>query len=1592
MKTSTDFHSFLARTATTLLVMMLTMNVQTARADEWPEYISEVKLIGGSKTETNTLKTQYEGQGWTVVDYDLNKGCGSNSDFIFLIYKKASRNSTNQGYITDFYVTYHSNASEVTNLSTTVNHNYKEYTLCPYEGGDNFVSKKGDLNSNAGGKYIHLYYTKKNFDDKRAVTDITFDDSSDYALEWNDVGGNDEGRPADLNKGCGSSSPYIYMHLTTATKTNRPTADPVMQNLVYNGAAQQLVKTPATIAVGTMYYSFSATGSFTTTPSRLTAKNAGNYTVYYYAGADGVYGDQSATHHQTATIAKSPNDQVTVVVEPCYGSDKTISPSCAGNNLSSGAITYQYATAENGTYTSTVPTTPGTYWVRASIAGDNNCDAFTTASKAFMKVAWKGNGTAASPLLISSTTDLDQLATAVNGGNNFQGIVFKVTNDIDYSYTTEWNSNSQENNFTPIGNGDHPFCGTFDGDGHIISGIRADSRSSSVTYGGLFGYISNGDLVKDITLADTRIYINSNTGSPHLGGIAGKADGNSTITNCHVKDDVALFLSGNNQHGGGIVGYLIGTVSHCTSAATLSFSITNVVYDHGGITGYCKDATLTDNFVFGATLNDRIQYIGAIAGLYTNTNFARNYYAHCTKGTATTGFGCNGADITDNDGAVPLFSLTPAEGISATATATVTYGGNGYYKQGTTVTLSGGLDGTPPIGYLNDGYSVNGGAISGNTFRMPAADVTVTIALETLYTLTLADGITVSTPPASSDGETDYYKAGTTVTLSGGLDGTPPIGYLNAGYSVNGGAISGNTFRMPAADVTVTIALETLYTLTLPEGITVVTPPTSSDGETDYYKAGTNITLSGGMDDATTDNPYCYIVDGFCLSGNTFTMPAANATVVAAPVPTDWDEQGRDGSSWETAYLIYTTDHLDLLAQRVNDGTADYADKYFRLMNDLNYAHTTAWDDATSQETNYTPIGIYNRNFDRPFLGHFLGDGHTISGIRIYRGGYESIDGSQGLFGQIGANAEVSGVTIADARITGLEKIGSIVGTTGGGTVTDCHVGADVALHAVRNDAKDFGGIVGANSYRRIYGVYYSSTVSNCTSAVTITVKDGISNLKYFGGIAGFNQSFIKNCRAEGAVVPAVTDAGAIVGYDNNTILTDNTYHSCLVGNNAFNIGVGYRVGVNGDMDGAILDASALRLDDCRDNTALIAAYADPANHTANDGTAPDISSLDVTLHGRTLYMDGDWNTLCLPFDVSDFSSTPLAGATVMTLDNSAECSTGYDAATKTLTLDFVDANTIEAGKPYIVKKISADASTLTYRATDGTGGFEGEDHSHLVDGKPTKKWCTSFDQKVDGVWFCEFMTSVPVSVTGYTLTTGNDLQNSIDRNPAKWSLQAKVNSTDVWTVIDSRNSRVNRDDELPHENSVSKDYDIAADLQGTYQYFRFEVKENNVNEIMELGELTLQGTVSSIVSPTFYGVTVNAATPTAITSLDETVSFQGSYSRYKTGGEDKSLLFLGADNTLYYPSTAMTIGAFRAWFQLNGITAGDLNAPNGINAFVLNFDNDEASGIVDISEEMVNGQSSMVNDQWYSIDGRKLSGKPTAKGIYIHNGRKVRL
>ena len=86
----------------------------------------------------------------------------------------------------------------------------------------------------------------------------------------------------------------------------------------------------------------------------------------------------------------------------------------------------------------------------------------------------------------------------------------------------------------------------------------------------------------------------------------------------------------------------------------------------------------------------------------------------------------------------------------------------------------------------------------------------------------------------------------------------------------------------------------------------------------------------------------------------------------------------------------------------------------------------------------------------------------------------------------------------------------------------------------------------------------------------------------------------------------------------------------------------------------------------------------------------------NVMLKGRTFHLDGDWNTLCLPFTLNNLTGTPLEGFTVKELDIDAQNGghkTGIENGT--LYLNFKDATSMEAGKPYIVKKKDVEADLV---------------------------------------------------------------------------------------------------------------------------------------------------------------------------------------------------------------------------------------------------------------------------------------------------------
>ena len=74
--------------------------------------------------------------------------------------------------------------------------------------------------------------------------------------------------------------------------------------------------------------------------------------------------------------------------------------------------------------------------------------------------------------------------------------------------------------------------------------------------------------------------------------------------------------------------------------------------------------------------------------------------------------------------------------------------------------------------------------------------------------------------------------------------------------------------------------------------------------------------------------------------------------------------------------------------------------------------------------------------------------------------------------------------------------------------------------------------------------------------------------------------------------------------------------------------------------------------------------------------------TVNVTLQGRTLYKNGEWNTICLPFNVT-LAGSPFAEATLKELNASGS---SFVEASGKLTLQFTEATSIVAGKPYLIK------------------------------------------------------------------------------------------------------------------------------------------------------------------------------------------------------------------------------------------------------------------------------------------------------------------
>ena len=214
-----------------------------------------------------------------------------------------------------------------------------------------------------------------------------------------------------------------------------------------------------------------------------------------------------------------------------------------------------------------------------------------------------GDGSETAPFLIRTEAQLRAFAATTADGETYAGQY--VALDADIPLNGDW---------TPI----HSFAGTFDGQGHTVSGMTIGTESApadaSDTPLGFFDILANDARVRNLHLTGVSIY-GSAVGQwtrPFVGGIAGGSlsiGSGVRIDNCSVTGSAISLTAENWAYTGGILGAqaMNGVITNSWTDVTVSAISKSGLTCVGGITAINSNGAMLANC---AALGDVISHNG----------------------------------------------------------------------------------------------------------------------------------------------------------------------------------------------------------------------------------------------------------------------------------------------------------------------------------------------------------------------------------------------------------------------------------------------------------------------------------------------------------------------------------------------------------------------------------------------------------------------------------------------------------------------------------------------------------------------------------------------------------------------------------------------------------------------------------------------------------------------------------------------------------------------------------------------------------------------------------------------------------------------
>ncbi len=242
--------------------------------------------------------------------------------------------------------------------------------------------------------------------------------------------------------------------------------------------------------------------------------------------------------------------------------------------------------------------------------------------------------------LVNGTLPADVRSEEFATAENLKGVTITLTKDIDLG-GKEW---------TPIGDSEHIFKGTFDGDGKVVKNLVITGNNSNV---GLFGVTHEGE-IKNLTIENAKVsgYFNVGVvagvpytskytnitvtghvevnGMAYVGGVGGK-NAYADWTNVTVNADETSYVKANSVENGtayrtyvgGVVGFN-GEGGHKFSNITSNINVEGSTCDVGGLFGIAhygnqfENCECTGSVTITTDEAENAIEMGGIAGVWNN--------------------------------------------------------------------------------------------------------------------------------------------------------------------------------------------------------------------------------------------------------------------------------------------------------------------------------------------------------------------------------------------------------------------------------------------------------------------------------------------------------------------------------------------------------------------------------------------------------------------------------------------------------------------------------------------------------------------------------------------------------------------------------------------------------------------------------------------------------------------------------------------------------------------------------------------------------------------------------------------------------------